>query len=135
MLGNIWPETGTTMSAKTPTVSAGWLYDPRQPDTAIALDSAAWYAWLESGEARSFSYPVFDARCGSIVGFLTVRREGRQRGGSYWRVYRRSQGRVRKFYLGRAQQVTRARLVAIVRTLLAEREQCPEEEVLMTLHH
>ena len=123
------------MSAKTPTISGGWLYDPRQPNGAIALDSAAWYEWLESSEARSFSYPVFDAHCGYIVGFLTVRKEGRQRGGKYWRVYRRSQGRVRKFYLGAAQQVTRARLVGIVRTVLAEREHCTEEEVRITVHH
>ena len=50
-------------------------------------------------------------------------------------VYRQSQGRLRKRYLGVARGVTRERLVAVVRTLLAEHYQCPESEIRLTRHH
>jgi hypothetical protein len=123
------------MSAKTPTVSAGRLYDPHQPERSILLDSPAWFTWLELDQVRSFAYPLFDARCGSIVGSMTVRNEGRQRGGSYWTVYRRSHGRLRKLYVGTARQVTRERLVLVVRRLLAEQYQCAEAEIPLTRHH
>jgi len=123
------------MSAKTPTVSAGRLYDPQHPDGSIQLDTPAWVAWLELERVRSFAYPVFDARCGYIAGYLTVRKERRQRGGSYWTVYRRSGGRLQKFYLGVAQHVTRERLVTVVRRVLADQYQCPETEIAITRHH
>jgi hypothetical protein len=123
------------MSAKTPTVSAGRLYDPHQPDRVIVLDSPTWFTWLASAHARSFAYPLFDAHCGYILGYMTVRKEGRQRGSSYWTVYRRSHGQVRKIYLGTASQVTRARLVAVVRALLAAHYQCAEAEIRITQHH
>ncbi len=123
------------MSAKTPTVSAGQLYDPQQPGCPILLDTPAWFAWLELERVRSFAYPVFDAQCGYIAGYMTVRKEGRQRGGSYWTVYRRSRGGLRKIYLGTAPQVTRERLVQVVRHLLAEQYQCAEAEIPITRHH
>ncbi len=123
------------MSAKTPTVSAGQLYDPAQPDRPIRLDTPAWFAWLELERVRSFAYPVFDARRGYIAGYMTVRKEGRQRGAGYWTVYRRSRGRLRKIYLGTAQQVTRERMVKVVRQLLAEQYQCRATEIPLTCHH
>ncbi len=123
------------MSTKTPTVSAGHLYDPVHLDSPIMLDTPAWFAWLELERVRSFAYPVFDARCGYSTGYMTVRKEGRQRGGSYWTVYQRRQGRLRKIYLGRARQVTRTHLVQVVRQLLAEQYQCAEAEIAITRHH
>ena len=74
------------MSAKTPMVSAGRLYDPQQPASPILLDTPAWFSWLELERVRSFAYPLFDARCGYMVGYMTVQKEGSQRGGSYWTV-------------------------------------------------
>jgi len=108
------------MSANTPTVSlvsgrggpGRWqavLYDPAQPGNGIALDSAAWYAWL-AGPASSFAYPVLDPAKGYIVGYVTVRQERRQRGGQYWIAYRRCQGRLRKVYVGASVRLTQARL-------------------------
>ncbi len=49
--------------------------------------------------------------------------------------YRRSRGRLRKIYLGTAQQVTRERLVKVVRQLLAEQYQCRATEIPLTCHH
>jgi LuxR family transcriptional regulator, maltose regulon positive regulatory protein len=98
------------MSAKTPTVSAHWVYDPAQPAEAIRLDTPAWVAWLDAATTTRFAYPVFDPAHGYIAGFMTVRKEQRQRGGAYWVAYRRCQGRLRKVSLGRTDTLTQARL-------------------------
>ena len=86
----------------------------------MRLDRPAWFAWLEAPSTTSFSYPLFDRRCGYIIGFMTVRKERRQRGGAYWTVYRRQGRRLRKFYLGASQRLTQARLEAVAMTLLDE---------------
>jgi hypothetical protein len=109
------------MSTKTPRVSEGALYVPGLPGGSIGLDSAAWFSWLEQEATRSFSYPLFESRCGYIIGFMTVRKEVRQRGGHYWSVYRRQAGRVRKIYLGQSGSLTAARLEQVARSLLRER--------------
>jgi len=105
------------MGANIPRVSEGSLYDPRQVGPAIRLDSAAWFAWLAAPTTTSFSYPLYDPARGYIVGFMTVRKERRQRGGMYWAVFRRWGRRVRKIYLGRSTTVTQARLHAIAEVL------------------
>lgn len=114
------------MSRHTPTVSAGALYDPATPAASIRLDSPAWRAWLEAPPAARFTYPLHDRRAGDIAGFMTVRKEGRRRGGWYWTAYRRAGGRLRKIYLGRAAAVTHARLEAIAQALLAEAQRRKE---------
>ena len=59
---------------------------------------------------------------GYVIGVMTVRKERRQRGGTYWVGYDRAQGRVQKIYVGRSLQVTHTRLDAIARTFLAAHE-------------
>jgi hypothetical protein len=104
------------MSATTPRIwteawgGQAYLDGPR--DERIALDTAAWFAWLEAPTTTSFAYPVFDASCGYIVGVMTVRKERRQRSSCYWSAYRRQGGQLRKVYLGPTAVVTRARLDA-----------------------
>jgi len=115
------------MRANRPTVwveawsvpQVAWLEALGQGTARIRLDTAAWRAWLD-GAGVSFSYPVFNPERGYIEGFLTVCKERRQRGGSYWRVYRRCGARVRKVYVGRTEAVTNARLAEIARVLLSE---------------
>ena len=109
------------MSAKTPVVSAGCLFDPATPATSIPLDTPAWQAWLEEPTTRRFAYPLYEPRVGYIIGFMTVRKEGRQRGGAYWTVYRRAGTWLRKVYLGRSAMVTEARLQGIADRLREER--------------
>ena len=121
MLGNICRKKGSTMAAKRARVSEQWLYSADLPTEKIQLDSAAWFAWLSAGATLSFSYPIFDRRCGYIVGFMTVRKERKQRGNEYWSAYRRQNGRVRKRYLGASRSVTRARLEAIAAAFQSER--------------
>jgi hypothetical protein len=108
------------MSTKLPRVSAGAVYAAELPGGSIGLDSVAWFKWLEREATKSFSYPLFDRRCGYITGFLTVRKERRQRGGVYWSVYRRAGGRLRKVYLGQSNAVTAAHLAEVASKWLEE---------------
>jgi LuxR family maltose regulon positive regulatory protein len=108
------------MSATTPAVSAGSLWDPATPAASIPLDSPAWLAWLEAPTTRRFAYPLVDPARGYIVGFMTVRKERRRRGGAYWTAYRRAGARLRKVYLGRSGTVTQARLQAVADALHEE---------------
>ena len=106
--------------------SEGLLEDPAHPDHAIVVDSPAWFAWLQAASTQRFSYPVYDHAHGYIDGFMTVRKERRQRGGSYWVAYRRCQGQVRKVYLGATTRLTQALLDTLAQTFLAA-GQAPEQ--------
>jgi hypothetical protein len=105
------------MRMKTPTVSEGAVYAPDLPGGAIRLDTPAWFSWLEAPTTTSFAYALFDATRGYIRGFMTVRKDRRQRGSAYWSVFRRAGGGMRRVYIGRSVAVTGARLQAIARTL------------------
>ena len=60
--------------------------------------------------AKTPASPQKLRRLGYIYGFITVRKERRQRGGVYWSGYRRQGRRLRKHYLGRSAELTQARL-------------------------
>ena len=116
------------MTHKTATVTEARRYDKAEPyyevtlDCAwphtrrIHLDSPQWFAWLEAPENHAFSYALMNHAEGYIDGFMTVRKERRQRGGVYWSAYRRQGRRLRKIYLGPAASVTR---LACVKSPLA----------------
>jgi hypothetical protein len=70
--------------------------------TAITLDTPAWFAWLE--QASSFAYTTGGAR-------LTARKQPRGQQ-AFWAGYARCAGRVRGVYLGRSMDLTAARLQA-----------------------
>jgi LuxR family maltose regulon positive regulatory protein len=101
------------MAANLPRISEQWVYDPLMPCGSVQLDSAAWFAWLAAETTTRFSYPLYDREVGYIVGWITVRKEMRQRGGTYWVAYRRRGGQVRKVYIGSSSTVTAQRLEAI----------------------
>src|SRR6266540_4168308 len=115
------------MARKTPTVWVAFSGKVTQaevelPDRAertIRLESAGWWAWLEVPTTQSFAYPIYDAQAGYICGFMTVRKEQRERGGQYWVAYRRTAGVVRKIYLGRSAQLTQRQLEASADRFLA----------------
>src|SRR3989475_9936488 len=69
---------------------------------SILVGSAGWYAWLNDAATRSFAYH-------SASGTLTARRE-RQHGHWYWYAYRSQHGDLHKAYLGKAEELTSARL-------------------------
>ena len=118
LLGNILAKQGEKMGRKTPTVSEAAVYAADLPDGRIRLDTPEWFAWLAAPTTISFSYPIFDPSKGYIVGWLTVRKELRRNERSYWWIFRRQDGRVRKIYLGRSTTVTEERLNAIARQFL-----------------
>ncbi len=105
------------MRRKPPTVAGDAVYSPELPQGSIRLDTVAWFAWLEAPTTTSFSYPLFDPARGYVVGFMTVRKEGRHRGSVYWSVFRRCGRRVHKVYVGRSASVTQARLHLIAERL------------------
>ena len=107
------------MSSKTPRVWDVYVEDPEQPSQAVWLDRAEWFEWLELERTRRFCYPVFDASVGYIVGFMTVRKERRERGGGYWIAYRRCVGKLRRVYLGASRGLTREKLEEVAKEFLA----------------
>ena len=107
------------MGAKPPRIWGEWLYNGEEHALHIRLDSGAWFTWLAAATTRSFSYPVYDHAHGYIDGFMTVRKERRQRGRDYWVAYRRARGQVRKIYLGAATVLTKQRLDRLAQTFLA----------------
>lgn len=98
------------MGANLPRISERWVYGVEVPSGSVQLDTPAWFAWLAAETTTRFSYPLFDPQVGYIVGWMTVRKERRQRGRAYWVAYRRLEGQVRKVYLGHSQAVTTQRL-------------------------
>ena len=109
------------MQEKPPRVWGEWVYDGEDRALGICLDTPAWVRWLGAPTTRSFSYPVHDHAHGYIDGFMTVRKEGRQRGTSYWVAYRRWQGQLRKVYLGAPTALTKQRLDTLAQTFLGAR--------------
>jgi LuxR family maltose regulon positive regulatory protein len=75
----------------------------------VELDGAAWQQWLVEGEGGAFRFQ-------GAAGAFTARRE-RQRNGWYWYAYRRVAGRLCKAYLGRAQDLSLARLELVAAQL------------------
>jgi LuxR family maltose regulon positive regulatory protein len=105
------------MTHPIPTVRQGLLLDDQHPAPLIQLDTPAWFAWLEAPTTTHFSYALFNRTQGYIEGFMTVRKERRQRGHAYWTVYRRQGPRLRKVYLGASTALTYARLEQIATQL------------------
>ena len=101
------------MGANLPRINGQWVDGAAVPEGSVRLDSVAWFAWLAAETTTRFSYPLFDPQVGYIVGWMTVRKEMRQRGGHYWVAYRRLSGQVRKVYIGSSGVVTAQRLEAI----------------------
>ncbi len=80
----------------------------------VIVGSDAWYAWLQSETARSFTLK-------NQLGTFTVRRE-RKRNGWYWYIYRKQQGKLYKVYLGKAEEISSERLLIVVEELSVRSE-------------
>ncbi len=108
------------MGTKTPRVWDNRWREDVQLETGLALDTPEWLAWLADPATTSFCYPVDNPARGYIEGFMTVRKERRARGGTYWTAYWRVGGQLRKVYMGAATAVTIARLRMIAAAWLAQ---------------
>lgn len=78
--------------------------------TPIRVGGVAWFHWLTSATTFRYDDPT---------GHFTARREAPShgRGGSYWKAYRRFEGRLRRAYLGSSQRLTPERLAAAAAAL------------------
>lgn len=76
----------------------------------LALDSAAWFAWLDHTEAFVYTTPA---------GFFTVRREQRGARAGFWRAAKKQAGRLRRIYLGQTQDLTAEHLAHTAHLLFA----------------
>src|SRR5947209_11147503 len=97
----------------TPTVQGKTLvYRQDGREQVLTVDSAAWFAWLETASTFSFV---------SEAGSFTARREqaGHKRGGWYWKAYRKQHGKLTSRYLGKSETLTLARLQTVAQTLVA----------------
>lgn len=101
------------MTKSIPIVEDGIVIDDQTEGAAIRLDTPAWFTWLEVPTTTRFSYALFNHSRGYIDGFMTVRKERRQRGTAYWTVYRRQGQRLHKVYVGPSAALTQARLEQI----------------------
>jgi hypothetical protein len=101
------------MAKNIPTVSDAILLDPGSDPPFIRLDTPTWFVWLEAPTTTRFSYALHNRAEGYIDGFMTVRKETRQRGGAYWSVYRRCGRQLRKVYVGPSTALTLGRLEEI----------------------
>jgi LuxR family maltose regulon positive regulatory protein len=119
------------MTRSIPTVRKDVL-DLDTTGPAIRLDTPAWFAWLDEPTTTRFSYGLFNRSQGYIDGFVTLRKERRQRGAAYWTAYRRQGQRLRKIYIGRSTQLTHARLEEIA-THLRARDGPPNPQFLSTI--
>jgi hypothetical protein len=99
------------MARRTPYVADGVLHiSGLRGEPEIGVDSASWVAWLTDPATRSFSFQ-------SSSGRYTARKEHRSRGGEYWVAYRKRGAKLHKAYLGKAQDVTLARLNDVAEVL------------------
>src|ERR1051326_3464372 len=82
--------------------------DPHLP-SVVPGEEEAWLAWLATHASFSFQ---------GQVGRLNVLKESRPRGSGYWYAYQTREGRTHKRYLGRAENLSLARLEETTRTLV-----------------
>src|SRR6266576_5531987 len=100
-------------SAITPTIQGETLvYRQDGHEQGLTVDTAAWFAWLETASTFSFV---------SEEGSFTARREqaGHKRGGWYWKAYRKQHGKLSSRYLGKSETLTLARLQTVAQALAA----------------
>src|SRR5918997_4254496 len=104
------------MARRTPYVADGMLHVPGLGGgPEVEVDSASWAAWLTDPSTRSFSFQGPSCR-------YTARKERRARGGEYWVAYRKQGGKLHKTYLGKAEDLTLARLGDVAMVLAARDE-------------
>ncbi|HEX6480441.1 MAG TPA: AAA family ATPase, partial [Ktedonobacteraceae bacterium] len=91
------------------------VYEQQGQNVIVLLDTPSWYAWLETATTFTFT-------CDEGTFTAHKARAGNQRGGWYWRAYRRKRGRLSRCYLGVSPNVTLAKLREAARRLAADTE-------------
>src|SRR6266567_7320634 len=103
--------------AQTPPIIQDEVLTYQQDDSTaqVMVDSAGWYAWLETASTFTFR---------SEQASFTARKEraGNRRGEPYWRAYRKRGGKLHRAYLGQSGELTLARLQATAAMLAGQDE-------------
>src|SRR5260370_35570180 len=120
------------MARSTPTIEKSTLVaNAGEWALEIAVGSAAWFEWLERESSTLFAFHVPE-------GGYTARKEGSGsgRGGWDWKAYRKHQGRLYRADMGKAEDVTLARLKEVGRpfSALIPREGKESEQISGGLH-
>ena len=105
------------MTKNIPVVCHALLDDPQVHGPRIQLDTPQWFAWLRQPQNTRFSFALYNQQQGYIDGFITVRKETRQRGGGYWSAYRRRNRKLHKCYIGTSDALTLSKLEVIANRL------------------
>src|SRR5712671_4044815 len=99
------------MARMTPRVHDDQLvYQQNGQARVLTVGTPAWYAWLLTNSTFTFR---------GNVGSFTARKEqaGNQRGGWYWKAYRKHLGKLCSTYLGKSQALTIEHLYAAAAVL------------------
>ena len=85
-------------------------YQHNGQDSRLAVGSPAWYEWLKTASPFIFTCDL---------GTFTARAEraGNRRGGWYWKAYRTQDGKLHRAYLGKPEDMTLERLIAVAEAL------------------
>jgi hypothetical protein len=95
------------MSKKDFSVSAGIMELPS--GKCFEVGSHEWWDWISSSQAESFR---FECDFG-VKGYRARREEIKSRAGSFWYAYKRVEGKLRKRYLGKSEELTLERLESV----------------------
>jgi predicted ATPase/DNA-binding CsgD family transcriptional regulator len=89
------------------------LYQQDGRTQKIKLDTSEWHEWLSTASTFTFR---------SASGTFTARKEraGNNRGGQYWKAYRRRGGKLLSAYIGKSESLTIERLHAVAAQLNGE---------------
>src|SRR5260370_11553058 len=104
------------MQRTKPTVKGGRLYLSETDSDSIGVGTPAWYDWLEHNDSFTFV---------DRIGTFTARKSMLKTSDSYWKAYRKRQGKVYRIHLGHSHTLTLERLQATVRAFAGE--QVPDE--------
>ena len=100
------------MVRRLPFISDQSLHMLEEPSDPILVGSEAWYRWLAAEQHPSFAFS-------NPLGTFTVRRE-RRRQRWYWYLYHKQEGKLRKAYLGKTEEMTLRRLNAVAATVIIQ---------------
>jgi len=95
------------MSKKDFSVSAGIMELPS--GKCFEVGSHEWWDWISSSQAESFR---FECDFG-VKGYRARREEIKSRAGSFWYAYKRVEGKLRKRYLGKSEELSLERLESV----------------------
>jgi hypothetical protein len=107
-----YPSQEGIMVRRLPFVADHSLHLLEEPSDPIMVGSEAWYCWLAAEQHPSFAFS-------NQLGSFTVRRE-RRRQHWYWYLYHKQEGKLRKAYLGKTEEITLQRLNAATATVVIQ---------------